>query len=329
VKDNEMNHGATAWAVVLAGGEGSRLQALTRNSRGAAVPKQFCSLRGGPCLLEDALGRALAIAPHRRMCTIVASQHRHWWNGLFTDLPDGNLIVQPRNRGTAHGILLPLLHILARDPDAHVVILPADHYVRDERTLAISLRQVAELARANDRDIFLLGMEPEAPDTELGYILPGQRRFKNSPSQILQFVEKPSASRANALVAQGALWNAFIIAGSVWALLRLFGDSFASTIVAINNLIERKIGREGTTFDQLYESLPSLDFSQDVLQGHEAMLQVLPVPPCGWTDLGTPQRLGLTLQHLSGNLKAPHRYAEESSYPNLAHQYTLHQQVAS
>jgi mannose-1-phosphate guanylyltransferase len=230
---------------------------------------------------------------------VVAAQHRRWWEGLFTSLPARNLIVQPRNRGTAHGVLLPLLHILARDPDAHVVLLPADHYVRDEGTLAVSLRRAAELARANDRAIYLLGIEPEEPDTELGYIVPSPRRFHDSPSQVVRFVEKPSQARAKALIDQGALWNAFIVAGSIWAFLRLFDGSFSSTAIAISRLAEHRIEVEGTLFDQLYERLPSVDFSRDVLEGHESMLQVLHVPRCGWTDLGTPQRVGATLQRLS------------------------------
>jgi mannose-1-phosphate guanylyltransferase len=320
VNDNTLNHGASTWAVVLAAGDGSRLQALTRDADGFPVPKQFCSLQGGPCLLEDALQRASAVAPFRHLCAVVAAQHRRWWDGIVGNLPKKNVIVQPHNRGTAHGILLPLLHILARDPDAHVVLLPADHYVGDEGTLATALRRAAELARANDRAVYLLGVEPEAPDTELGYILPSPRRFSDSPSQVLQFVEKPSVARVRALIDQGALWNAFIIAGSVWALLRLFDGSFSSTIVSISQFAERRIELESALFDQFYERLPSVDFSHDVLEGHEATLQVLPVPRCGWTDLGTPQRIGMTLQRLRENSDAP-RMHTRTFHLNLAEQY--------
>jgi mannose-1-phosphate guanylyltransferase len=284
------------------------------------VPKQYCSLQGGPCLLEDALQRASAVASSRRLCAVVAAQHRRWWNGLVGNLPAQNVIVQPHNRGTAHGVLLPLLHILARDPDAQVVLLPADHYVADEDTLATALRRAAELARANDRAVYLLGIEPDTPDTGLGYILPSPRRFSDSPSEVLQFVEKPSVARARALMDQGALWNAFIIAGSVWALLRLFDGSFSSTIASISHMAERRVELEGALFDQLYERLPSVDFSHDVLQGREATLQVLPVPRCGWSDLGTPERIGMTLQGLRENSTAPRRHTR-TFHLNLAERY--------
>jgi mannose-1-phosphate guanylyltransferase len=271
-------------------------------------------------LLEAALQRALTIAPFRRVCTVVAAQHRRWWQGLFSDLPALNVIIQPHNRGTAHGILLALLQILARDPDAHVVLLPADHYVRDEGTLARCLRHAAELARANDRAVYLLGMEPDAPDTDLGYIVPSPRRFKDSPSQIVKFVEKPTAAMAKALLDEGALWNAFMIAGSLWALLRLFDGSFSSTVVSISHMTEHRIKFESGVFEQLYERLPSLDFSRDVLQPHESTLHVLPVPHCGWNDLGTPQRIGITLRHLQEYFDTPRAHARQF-HLNLADQY--------
>ena len=118
--------------MVLAGGEGSRLQGLTRNVHGVVVPKQFCSLQGGPSLLQEALQRAATVASMQRVGTVVAAQHRQWWTSMLGLLRPRNIFVQPHNRGTAHGILLPLLRIADLDPDATVVLLPADHHLRNE-----------------------------------------------------------------------------------------------------------------------------------------------------------------------------------------------------
>lgn len=312
--------GASTWAVVLAGGDGKRLQSMTRNAHGIAVPKQYCSLLGGPCLLEGALRRALEVAPAHRVGMVVAAQHREWWEGLQTELPPENLIVQPHNRGTAHGILLPLLEILARDRDARVVLLPADQFVDDEAILAVALRRAANLARDNDRAIYLLGIEPDAPDTEYGYIVPAEPPSTDQPSQVLEFVENPSHARAKALIAQGAVWNAFIMAASAWAFLRLFAGSFSSTIVALSQIAERRIHLHGKAFDRLYEQLPTVDFSKDVLPGHEEVFQVLPVSPCGWNDLGTPHRIARTLQHLRDDWSVSHLPLRKSTYLSLAEQ---------
>jgi mannose-1-phosphate guanylyltransferase len=330
VNDNTLNHGASSstWAVVLAGGNGSRLHALTHDADGIPVPKQFCSLQGGPCLLEDALQRASAFASVRNLCAVVAAQHQRWWDGLVGHLPEQNVIVQPHNRGTAHAVLLPLLNILARDPDAHVILLPADHYVADEGTMATALRRAAELVRVNDRAVYLLGIEPEAADPELGYILPSPQRFGDRPSQVLQFVEKPAIARARALIDQGALWNAFIMAGSVCALLRLFDRSFSSTIATLSQMAECGIGSADARFEQYFRRLPTVDFSHGVLEGNESTLQVLPVPRCGWTDLGTPQRIGMTLQRLRENSDAPRRHTG-TFHLNLAEQYARRDQLAT
>src|ERR1700678_427184 len=101
----------TTWAIVLAGGEGKRLLDFTTTLSGVAIPKQFCSLHLGPCLLEQAMQRAFAVASPGLVCAAVATQHRRWWETPLQAIPDENIIVQPQNRGTAHGILLALMHV--------------------------------------------------------------------------------------------------------------------------------------------------------------------------------------------------------------------------
>ncbi len=104
------------WAIVLAGGEGSRLHCLTTTTLGVAIPKQFCSLQGGRSLLHDALKRAEPVASPERICAAVSQRHRQWWGPGLSALPNANIIVQPRNCGTANGILLPLLYSPPWDP---------------------------------------------------------------------------------------------------------------------------------------------------------------------------------------------------------------------
>ncbi|MEO7205494.1 MAG: sugar phosphate nucleotidyltransferase [Steroidobacteraceae bacterium] len=285
-----MKHGLDTWALVLAAGEGSRLHSLTRNEQGVVLPKQFCSLQGGPCLLQEALQRAASVAPLLRICSVVAEQHRQWWSPLLSYLPEQNVISQPQNKGTAFGILLPLLRILERDPDATVVLLPADHYLSDEKVMAGALRRAAVLAHADPGSIYLLGVEPDEPDTELGYIVPASRG-REGAAGVLRFVEKPNAVRARVLLDAGALWNVFIMAASVRTLLSLFDGRFATTIAAMR-------GFEGADLNSVYDNLRTVDFSKDVLQGRESMLKVITVPNCGWTDLGTPERVGRILEGL-------------------------------
>ena len=225
----------STWALVLAAGEGSRLRALT-TTNGVAVPKQFCSLQGGPSLLQEALHRAEAVAPRSRICTIVAEQHRRWWQGPLWSLPSQNIIVQPENRGTAAGLLLPLLHIEARDLEARVVVLPSDHYVRDEATLARALRNATTKIRTGRDELYLLGIGPDEADPELGYILPSTNDGANG-LRVAQFIEKPPTTLARSLIERGGLWNAFILVASVRAFVRLFEQRFPDIVAEMRAVV--------------------------------------------------------------------------------------------
>ena len=144
------------------------------------MPKQFCSLNGGHSLLQASLRRSRMIVPRHRICAIVAVDHEHYWRRTLRSLPDANVIVQPRNRGTANGLLLGVLRILERDPLARIIFLPADHYVLDEQALIGSVRTAAALLD-RDPEGFLRERSaidrhiPEEADTELGYIVQGAR----------------------------------------------------------------------------------------------------------------------------------------------------------
>lgn len=280
------------WTLVLAAGEGTRLRSLTTFASGTPIPKQFCSLFEGPSLLHEALKRARAVSDDAHTCVVVAQQHRSWWEGALDSVPPENIIVQPRNRGTANGILLPLLQILARDPGAQIVLLPSDHHVRQEPILAAALRRaVAQLPRRPD-ETFLLGIQPQEADPELGYILPGESDERGALT-VARFVEKPPAAHARDLIRSGGLWNAFIVASSAPALLALFRRRIPEIVEQMQAAIQqdRDAGAAGRSVAQLYRHLPIIDFSRDIVPGQESVLRVVRVPSCGWSDLGTPKRV--------------------------------------
>lgn len=317
-------HEGQTWALVLAAGEGSRLRSLTTNAAGVAVPKQFCSLRGGFSLLHEALQRAEAVTSRERICTIVAEQHREWWEGSLESLPRANVIVQPHNRGTANGILLPLLHILERDPEARIVLLPADHHVRDESVLAASLRHAVTQLTFLKREALLLGISPDEVDPELGYIVPGAQT-EQGVATVEQFLEKPSAPLAQVLIRQGALWNAFIVAARGRALLDIFAGKFPGIVADMEAVVAHDAAdpRSPIAASHLYRKLPEIDFSRHVAEGNESRLRVLPVPKCGWSDLGTPTRVAHTLKRLSNRRSVvPHHDAwPYNGHLNLAEQH--------
>jgi mannose-1-phosphate guanylyltransferase len=289
---------AETWAVVLAGGEGSRLRTLTTTRDGLVIPKQYCSLKRSSCLLQDALRRAQTVTMPSHVCTVVAAQHRRWWKTAVEGLNDTNVFVQPENKGTAYGILLALLKLDAINPNAIVTLLPADHYFRDEDSITRALRIAANLA-ASDRDsTYLLGALPDVADPELGYILPAARPGEGA-ANILGFTEKPAPAYARELIGLGALWNLFILVGSVRALLELYAEDHACAVARLRAALARDAAGDRQSLDDWYASVAPLDFSRDVLEVQAARLKVLSVPGCGWTDLGTPQRVVATVRDLS------------------------------
>jgi mannose-1-phosphate guanylyltransferase len=287
------------WAVVLAGGDGTRLATLTTDGRGDAVPKQFCSLDGGPSLLYEALERAQRIVPPERVCTIVARRHERHWRYLLRALQPRNVIVEPRNCGTANGVLHGLLRILERDRRARTVFLPADHYVHDEALLADSVRAAFRFGSRGRDDITLIGIEPDEVDPELGYIVPGGP-LDDSTHRVAEFVEKPAAATARELVARGAVWNSFIFAARATTLLALIRRRMPEIVRDMTAALtrDRRRAARARALDELYEHLPVLDFSRTVVQGAESILRVSTAPACGWTDLGTPRRVAQLLQRL-------------------------------
>jgi mannose-1-phosphate guanylyltransferase len=257
--------------------------------------------------------RAHAIVPRERLTTIVAAQHRRWWQSALWSLPASNTFVQPRNRGTANGILLPLLKILQRDPFARIVFLPSDHFVRDEATLGGALVEAVDQLGERPNELVLLGISPDEADPELGYIVP-RREARAAAAAVERFVEKPEPAVARALIDAGGVWNSFIFAADGNALLALYRQRCPEIVEDMETALARDGESGADALTALYEQLPEVDFSRHILQGAEERLRVLAVPPCGWNDLGTPRRVAETIRRLPAH--SVERRERESSRPS-------------
>jgi mannose-1-phosphate guanylyltransferase len=289
-------HKLEPWTVVLAAGDGTRLAGLTRLEDGRTAPKQFCSLRGGRSLLGDALRRARRHSSSARTIVVVAEQHRAFWEAELGGVPRENILVQPLNRGTTAGLLLPLLTILQRDHDARVVVLPSDHFVAKERILAEAVGAALSALVEQPASAVLLGVAPDSAETDYGWILPGPA---DGPlRRVDSFVEKPPAPLARALFDRGGLWNSFLFAARGLTLAALFAEHVPELFEAFELALGGPASRRAAALSELYSERPSSDFSRAVLQHSGERLRVLRVPPCGWTDLGTPTRVAACVRRL-------------------------------
>lgn len=305
------------WALILAGGDGTRLQALTRLASGIAIPKQFCSLGHSRSLLHDALTRASLVASGERTAVVLSEHHRRWWQNLELRIPARNLFSQPGNRGTAQGILLPLLRILHRDPEATLLVLPSDHYVGNELVLAASLREAMSTVLREPEGILLLGMTAEEADPELGYIVTDG---SSDVSAVCEFVEKPDADAARALISRGGMWNSFIFAANGQDLLARFERACPDVVDEMRHIVATvPVSVQMSCLAELYARSPSIDFSRDILQRSADSLRVLRVPACGWSDLGTPHRVIETVERMKSQSRSHASvHPDPSAFLNLA-----------
>ncbi len=283
------------WVIVLAGGAGQRLSALTTTA-GISTPKQYCSLDGGPSLLRLSLRRALAVAPRERIVPVVNEAHRRWWEPELLSLHRSTVVVQPRSRGTGLGVLLPLLVIAKSDPEAGVVCIPSDHYVEHEEVLAESLRQATAPEVLDSDKLTLLGISPHAPDSGFGYLLPDPDSGTGM-RPVRAFIEKPEQAVAGQLIRDGSVWSSGIVAGRIDQIIELYPREPRGLRSELQSIVEywSDTRRPCEELATLYARCPTIDFSRDVLQKYSERLQFLTVPPCGWSDVGTPLRLATAL----------------------------------
>lgn len=322
-----MTRTESMWGVVLAGGSGSRLSAMTTDATGTVIPKQYCSFLGGPSLLRTTIQRLKTVLDPSRIVIVVSALHRRWWEPELSDIDPENIIVQPCNRGTACGVLLPLTAILQRDPSARIVVSPSDHYVQDEETLTLSMMKALAQVDARPKLLVLLGMEPDRPDTGYGWITPAPGS-EDAVLAVTSFVEKPDAELADELMRSGALWSSFTFITTGETLMYHFQRSMPWLVDRFSRRLAHlaSIDRQSALLS-LYDRLPTVDFSRWVLGHADADMHVLPVPPCGWTDLGTPQRVSECVTRNSCSIRNPEcptgRQSERSveTPPSSAHNY--------
>lgn len=285
------------WAVILAGGDGTRLRSLTRKIAGDERPKQFCPVLGRATLLEETRGRAaLELAPERTLYA-VNRVHQFFYAPILAGEPANNLVIQPNNRGTAPAILYALLRIAAVDPKAIVAFFPSDHYISDNRRFMAHIRTALDAARRRPDSVILLGLEPESPEVGYGWIepakvVPGETRVRG----VRRFWEKPDRRLAQVLQLRGCLWNSFVMVASARALLEIIESAIPDLYLSLARVTSFFGTRgEAKEIDRIYARVEETNFSHQVLALRPERLAVVKVTGVRWNDLGEPKRVMASL----------------------------------
>jgi mannose-1-phosphate guanylyltransferase/mannose-6-phosphate isomerase len=194
--------------VILCGGSGTRLWPLSRELE----PKQFLTLLRGRSLLQDTVARLDDIPGLKPPLLIGNRQHQAIMSEQLRALgkKDFSLLIEPFGRGTAPAIAIAAGYLLRRDPDAALLVMPADHDIPDASALARAVDS-GKAALAQER-LVVFGLPPEKPETEFGYIERGESLTQDENCfAVTRFVEKPELEIACHFVDSGRhYWNSGI-----------------------------------------------------------------------------------------------------------------------
>jgi mannose-1-phosphate guanylyltransferase len=291
------------WVVVLAGGQGTRLRNFIRHVLGSEKPKQFCRIVGSRSMIRHTWDRAaLLVDPSRIVTVITAGQEAHLEEEARNGVP-GTILVQPSNRDTAPGLLLPLLWIAGRDPAARVAVFPSDHFVWEEARFTRHVRNAAITATHQDR-LVLLGAEADGPEPGYGWIAPGPPVASVSPAAVYtvrRFWEKPDRRTAARLLACGYLWNTFVIAGGLETFLRLAAVHVPEVLLPLGAEAWRgaDMAFRPSALRRIYNQIPPTNLSQRLLAQCAEDLLVLAARDVYWSDWGDPHRVMRTLHRFN------------------------------
>jgi mannose-1-phosphate guanylyltransferase len=308
LKPNDALGSADRWGIILSGGNGTRLRDLVYRRRADHLPKQYLNFIGKRSMLEHTLHRAEKLIPAQKLLTVISKEHLQFdeVRRQIAWRPQECIIVQPTNKDTGPGILLPLMHLYKRSPDAIVTLFPSDHFILEEDLFMQHIERAFRIVESDGTRMVLLGTEPNEPDPEYGYILPGERigsRELDGDRTVEMFVEKPSAEAAKMIMRKGALWNTLVLVVTCKTLLQAIEHATPELYRAFEP-IQSATGTpdEQRIVERVYQKLPPLNFSKRVLEmlsyGNRQNLTVLPVRGVTWEDWGTSNRLSNTLRQL-------------------------------
>ena len=315
----ESRAGRDLYAIVLAGGEGRRLQGFVRQFLGTERPKQFCRITGTRSMLRHTWDRAARLVePDRIVTVITAGQEPYLEEESGAGVP-GTILVQPENKETAAGLLLPLLWVSRRRPTATVAVFPADHFIWEEDRFAAHVRAAVSAAQEWPDRLVLLGVEADAPEAGYGWIAPGEAIAEGPERELYtvrRFQEKPDREMAARLLARGHLWNTMVMVGRVSTYLELAAACIPYVLEPLRGASAAlDTASEVEALHRAYSQIASTNFSRAVLGQSPQKLMVLAARGVAWSDWGEPHHIVKTLHRFDRPTRWLPSYTSDQRQP--------------
>jgi mannose-1-phosphate guanylyltransferase len=273
------------YAVIMAGGGGTRLWPISRKKH----PKHVLPLLGERTLFQNALDRLEGFIPVERILVVTTSSQAEELEKQAPNLSSANFLIEPQPRGTASVIGLAASVLKKRDPEAVMLVLTSDHFIRNDNQFRLVMRVAVQVARKDY--LVTLGITPTFPATGYGYIKRGAalpEKFDHSVYRVLKFIEKPDEVKARELLASGeASWNSGMF---IWHVDRIL-DEFTRQMPELKGALDR-IGAVWGTSEQNailvseWSRLKPETIDYGIME-HAANVAVLPASGLEWSDVGS------------------------------------------
>jgi len=289
-------------AVVMAGGQGTRFWPASRESR----PKQFLQIVDSGTMLQETVARLEPLLSRNDVYVVCSERYVPLVTSQLDPFPKDQIIVEPIPRSTAACVGLAACYLKRRFPEEMIVVLPADHVIRDVDEFHDTLQAGEELGR--EGWLVTFGIEPSHPATGYGYMLRGESLGKfggRSAYRVERFTEKPDRSQAQQfLKEENYFWNSGMFLFSVQQILSEINLRMPQLGQTLSE-IEQNWGDPGRV-KELFSSLESTSIDFGVMERSER-IAMLPSNP-GWSDVGNWRALeeiqGADSQGVTSN--APH-----------------------
>jgi mannose-1-phosphate guanylyltransferase len=271
---------AMMYAVILAGGSGTRFWPWSRQAR----PKQLLNILGGSSMLRQTVERIRPLVPWERIVVVAGERLEDGVRKDLPELPSENLLLEPVGRNTAPAIGLAAAVLRKTDPSAVMAVLPADHTIQQKERL-LELLSMGEAIVEDHPRLITLGITPTRPETGYGYIEQGEP-FSEGVYRVARFTEKPDRKTAEEFLATGRFaWNSGMFiwkAADILAALERFSPNLYRGLTTI----EADLGTEKQhdTLRRVYGEFKGESIDYAVMEKSKDIL-VIPAD-LGWSDVG-------------------------------------------